>query len=46
MPTSVSTSQQATFQLRAVVPTGESLVRWAPNGYNVIAKWDNQVEDE
>jgi hypothetical protein len=46
MPTSVATGQQVTFQLRAVVPTGESLVRWAPNGKNVIAKWDNQVEND
>jgi hypothetical protein len=46
MPMSVSTGQQATFQLRAVVPTGESLVRWAPNGNNIIAKWDNQVEND
>lgn len=46
MPTSVSTGQQATFSLRAVVPTGESLVRWAPNGNNIVAKWDNQVEND
>ena len=46
MPTSVSTGQQVTFQLRAVVSTGESLVRWAPNGRNIVAKWDNQVEND
>ncbi len=46
MPTSVSTGQQATFQLRAVVPVGESLFRWAPNGNNIVAKWDNQVEND
>jgi hypothetical protein len=46
MPASISTGQQATFQLRAVVPTGESLVRWAPNGNNIIAKWSNQVEND
>jgi hypothetical protein len=46
MPTSVSTGHQATFSLRAVVPTGESLVRWAPNGHNIVAKWDNQVEND
>jgi len=46
MPTSVSTGQQVTFSLRAVVPTGESLVRWAPNGHNIVAKWDNQVEND
>ena len=46
MPTSISTGQQTTFSLRAVVPTGESLVRWAPNGNNIVAKWDNQVESD
>jgi hypothetical protein len=46
MPTSVAAGQQATFQLRAVVPTGESVVRWAPNGINIVAKWDNQVEND
>jgi hypothetical protein len=46
MPTSVSTGEQATFSLRAVVPTGDSLVRWAPNGNNIVAKWDNQVEND
>jgi hypothetical protein len=46
MPPSVATGQQVTFSLRAVVPTGESLVRWAPNGHNIVAKWDNQVEND
>jgi hypothetical protein len=46
MPKAVSTGQQATFQLRAVVPVGEDLVRWAPNGDNIVAKWDNQVEND
>ncbi len=46
MPNSVSTGQQVTFELRAVVPIGESLFRWAPNGHNIVAKWDNQVEND
>lgn len=46
MPKSVSSGQQATFELRAVVPIGESLFRWAPNGNNIVAKWDNQVEND
>lgn len=46
MPRSVSTGRQVTFQLRAVVPIGEDLFRWAPNGNNVVAKWDNQVEND
>ncbi len=46
LPKSVSTGQQVTFELRAVVPIGEDLVRWAPNGNNIVAKWDNQVEND
>jgi hypothetical protein len=46
MPRSVSTGQQVTFQLRGVVPIGEDLLRWAPNGNNIVAKWDNQVEND
>ncbi|MGO9963373.1 MAG: hypothetical protein ACLPUG_08115 [Acidimicrobiales bacterium] len=46
MPKAVSTGQQVSFQLRAVVPIGEDLVRWAPNGNNIVAKWDNQVEND
>ncbi len=46
VPTSVVTGHQVTFQLRANVPIGEDLFRWAPDGNNVIAKWDNQVEND
>lgn len=46
MPKSVSTGGQVTFQLRAVVPIGEDLFRWAPDGNNIVAKWDNQVEND
>lgn len=46
MPKSVSTGRQVTFQLRALVPIGEDLLRWAPNGNNIVAKWDNQVEND
>jgi hypothetical protein len=46
MPKAVSTGQQVSFQLRAVVPIGEDLFRWAPNGNNIVAKWDNQVEND
>ncbi len=46
MPKEVSAGQQVTFELRAVVPIGEDLVRWAPNGNNIVAKWDNQVEND
>jgi hypothetical protein len=46
VPASVATGHDATFELRGVVPVGETLVRWAPNGHNVIAKWDNIVEND
>jgi hypothetical protein len=46
VPKSVSTGQQVSFQLRAVVPIGEDLFRWAPNGNNIVAKWDSQVEND
>ncbi|HTW97830.1 MAG TPA: hypothetical protein VMD59_03580 [Acidimicrobiales bacterium] len=46
MPREVSTGQQATFELRAVLPIGEDLFRWAPNGNDIVAKWDNQVEND
>ena len=46
MPTSVSTGGHVTFDLRGDVPIGEDLFRWAPNGNNIVAKWDNQVEND
>jgi hypothetical protein len=46
VPKSVSTGRQVTFQLRANVLIGEDLFRWAPNGNDIIAKWDNQVEND
>jgi hypothetical protein len=46
LPQFVSTGQHLTFQLRAVMPVGEGLLRWAPNGNNIVAKWDYQVEND
>jgi hypothetical protein len=46
VPRAVSTGGQVSFELRAVVPIGEDLFRWAPNGNNIVAKWDNQVEND
>ena len=34
------------FELRAVMPTGEGLMRWAPDGRNIVAKWDFIVEND
>jgi hypothetical protein len=46
IPAFLSTGQQATFQVRTVMPIGEGLFRWAPNGDNIVAKWDFQVEND
>lgn len=46
MPGSVPAGGQVTFELRAVVPIGEDLFRWAPNGNDIVAKWDSQVEND
>jgi hypothetical protein len=40
------TGQTLRFKVRAVMPTGEGLMRWAPNGNNIVAKWDYQVEND
>ena len=34
------------FELRAVEATGEGLMRWAPDGNNIAAKWDFVVEND
>ena len=34
------------FELRAVEATGEGLMRWAPDGTNIVAKWDFVVEND
>jgi hypothetical protein len=34
------------FELRAVEAVGEGLMRWAPDGRNIVAKWDFVVEND
>jgi len=46
LPATLHTGQSLSFQVRAVMPTGEGLMRWAPNGNNIVAKWDYQVEND
>lgn len=46
MPSVLTTGQRASFQIRAVMPVGEGLMRWAPDGNNIVAKWDYQVEND
>jgi hypothetical protein len=38
--------EKASFELRVVEATGEGLMRWAPNGRNIVAKWDFVVEND
>jgi hypothetical protein len=38
--------QAVRFELRAVEATGEGLMRWAPDGRNIVAKWDFVVEND
>jgi hypothetical protein len=46
LPATVTTGHSLTFKIRAVMPTGEGLMRWAPDGNNIVAKWDYQVEND
>jgi hypothetical protein len=46
LPSVLLPGHSLTFQIRAVMPVGEGLMRWAPNGNNIIAKWDYQVEND
>ena len=45
-PSVLLTGQHLTFQIRAVMPVGEGLMRWAPDGDHIVAKWDYQVEND
>jgi hypothetical protein len=45
-PAVLRPGQQASFELRAVEAVGEGLMRWAPNGHNIVAKWDFVVEND
>ena len=46
LPATLHAGQTVTFKVRAVMPTGEGLLRWAPDGKNIVAKWDYQVEND
>jgi len=45
-PATLSAGRSLTFQIRAVMPVGEGLMRWAPDGDHIVAKWDYQVEND
>jgi hypothetical protein len=38
--------QRINFELRAAEPVGEGLMRWAPDGAQIVAKWDFVVEND
>jgi hypothetical protein len=45
-PSVLRPGQKISFELRAVEATGEGLMRWAPDGRNIVAKWDFVVEND
>jgi hypothetical protein len=45
-PAELKPGQQVKFELRAVEATGEGLMRWAPDGTHIVAKWDFVVEND
>ena len=45
-PAVLRPGQTISFELRAVEATGEGLMRWAPDGRNIVAKWDFVVEND
>ncbi len=45
-PTVLKPGQKVSFELRAVEATGEGLMRWAPDGHDIVAKWDFVVEND
>ena len=45
-PKELHPGQKVSFELRVVEATGEGLMRWAPNGRDIVAKWDFVVEND
>jgi hypothetical protein len=46
LPAVLVTGQHLTFRIQAAMPVGEGLMRWAPDGDHIVAKWDYQVEND
>ena len=46
LPANLHTGQSLSFRIRSVMPIGEGLLRWAPDGDHIVAKWDYQVEND
>ncbi|MGO9779601.1 MAG: hypothetical protein ACLPQY_07485, partial [Streptosporangiaceae bacterium] len=45
-PKALHPGQKVSFELRVVEAIGEGLMRWAPNGRSIVAKWDFVVEND
>ena len=45
-PAVLTPGRAVTFELRAVMPTGEGLMRWAPTRQQIVASWDFEVEND
>jgi hypothetical protein len=45
-PATLQPGHGVTFELRAVMLTGEGLIRWAPVGHRILAAWDFEVEND
>ncbi len=45
-PAVLRPGKKVSFELRAAEATGEGLMRWAPDGVNIVAKWDFVVEND
>jgi len=46
LPSVLTSGHRLSFQIRAIMPVGEGLMRWAPDGEHIVAKWDYQVEND
>lgn len=44
--TTLGVGRTTTFEIRTVMPTGEGLLQWAPDGERVVASWDFTVETD
>ena len=45
-PAVLGPGQKVSFELRVFEAVGEGLMRWAPGGRNIVAKWDFGVEND
>ena len=46
VPSTLGAGRSVSFEVRAVMTTGEGLMRWAPDGRHVVGSWDFTVEND